>query len=390
MVAVDGDGVSAEDPGIDDGIGAAAAREDIVAGAAPKLVGGGVAGQGIGAVAAISVFDGAVRRNGQGLPGQGAGGASVQVDRAVRGDGGGVEGVEPAAVGQGVAARAGELGVFVGIIINVVPCQRVAIEPQRPIIQGALVQTPFVGDRKGPRPVTRLAPMVGAAEGEVDVVLAGPGLIGEDAFGAVRRGQGDDKVADVGMREVQVHLDLIDFEGSADENGIGGRRMIVDGGVGRASGGDLKFVGVGALPVPCLGQPDGGMGVDQPEAEVVADMKGAAVPVVGAIPRPTRIRGIDLTRRIGEDLLHVAVAEVGVGLQHERHDTGRDRRRRRGAAEGAGIVVAAVTGRADTVGGPDAAAVAAAGCPDQDGRAGGAVIADVASVGYGGNGDGVT
>ena len=94
------------------------------------------------------------------------------------------------------------------------------------------------------------------------------------------------------------------------------------------------------------------MGVDQAGAVIVTEMKAAAVPIGSTVHGPAGIAGIDLARRIGEDFLNVPIPEAGIGLEHERHDAGGDRRRKRRARD-EDVVAGDIPVAADAVGGGD-------------------------------------
>ena len=96
---------------------------------------------------------------------------------------------------------------------------------------------------------------------------------------------------------------------------------------------DGGFVHARALNGPAFGQPDSGVGVDQSKAEIVTGVQSAAVPVVGAVVAPAIVSRVYLPGGIGQNFLNITVTKVRVGLQHQRDDARRDRRRRRGAAE---------------------------------------------------------
>ena len=296
------------------------------------------------------------------------------------------------------ARLVGDIGEFVRIDVEVVGAGRVAVEAERPGIERAAVSRVMVLDRERPGAFPRLAPVVGAGKGEVDVVLArapeGPARalsrpVQEHALGAVRRCQLDDQVADPGVIDVERDLDLVDVHAGIEGHRIGDGAVVDDGLVGGAARAQRKFVRARALQVPGLGQAHGGEGVDEAEAEIVTGVEGAAVPVAGPIPGPARVALVHHARRIGQDLLDVAIAEVGVGLEHEGDDAGRDRRGGRGATEGRGVVTARVAGRAGAVRGRDTGDAAVARAADEDGGTGGAVVADLAGIVDRRHGDGL-
>ena len=76
--------------------------------------------------------------------------------------------------------------------------------------------------------------MLDAAEGEVDIVLAGSPnraavytrLVGKKAGGTVGRGQGDGKVANPRVIDVDRHLDMIDLQARGKRDAVVHRRGI--------------------------------------------------------------------------------------------------------------------------------------------------------------------
>jgi hypothetical protein len=88
-----------------------------------------------------------------------------------------------------------------------------------------------------------------------------------------------------------------------------------------------------------LRQPHRRLGIDLAETVVVGYMHLAAVPVGGAVVLPDGVGVGDLLRRDGEDFLDVAIAQLGVGLQHQGDDAADDGRGEAGAL-GGGVVAA--------------------------------------------------
>ncbi len=100
------------------------------------------------------------------------------------------------------------------------------------------------------------------------------------------------------------------------------------------------------LARPGFGKPQRGSDVDQSEAVVMTEMQAAAVPVDGTVHLPTGTAGIGLRRGICQDLLDVAIAEIGIRLQQQGDRTGNDRRGE-GRAGHAGPAVSVVIDRDD-------------------------------------------
>ncbi len=95
-----------------------------------------------------------------------------------------------------------------------------------------------------------------------------------------------------------------------DRDGIVERRR---GAYGRA---ELAFVEIhrllvrrGVLGLPGRREANRGVGIDLAVAIILADMQPAAVPVARAVKAPGRVGGIHLDRRIGQDLLDIAIAQ---------------------------------------------------------------------------------
>ena len=91
------------------------------------------------------------------------------------------------------------------------------------------------------------------------------------------------------------------------------------------------------------------MGVYQTEAIILAEVQRAAVPVFRAVPGPGWVGRIGLSGGVSEDLLHIPVAQFGIGLQHQGGDPADDRCGK-GSARGGDVVPCRVTCVAHTVG----------------------------------------
>src|SRR5690349_13113043 len=86
--------------------------------------------------------------------------------------------------------------------------------------------------------------------------------------------------------------------------------------------------------------------IDAAVSIILRIVQPTAVPVVGAVVLPVVIlvsafdaayAAANLGRRIGENVLHIAPAEIGIGLKHQGDNAGHDGRGTRGAAEAVGI-----------------------------------------------------
>ena len=142
-----------------------------------------------------------------------AGRAWGQIQQDVGRHGAGVDRVDPTLVAQNLSIGVRKAGELVGVDIGVVAGVGVAEEGQSPRVEAAGVAGGRIGHRQGPGPLAGLAPELHAVQGELDVVLAGAtiaGLVDQHARRTVRRGQRDNQLADVGMRQVEQNLDVID------------------------------------------------------------------------------------------------------------------------------------------------------------------------------------
>ena len=387
--------VPAEECGVEagaaiDGVVALPAGEQVVAGiavnlvvaaSAPQKVTGVIADDRVVAIAEQGVLDHRARADLESLAGKRAGRARIEVERRVAGYCGRVDRVVAGGVIQDPARPVGLHCVFVGVDVGVVGRGRVAIDLERPAVELAGLAGREVIDPERPEARAVLAPEMIAGEHEVDVVCrvagaaAGVGIdagpVDQDALCALGRDQHDPQVADPGMADVEVDLDLVDPEILADRDRTGDARRaaVGNGEVGCRAAGACRHVGEGRLPGPGFGEADRGMGVDQAEAVVGAVVQSAAVPIASAIGLPQRAVRADLAGGIGEDLLDVAIAEPGIGLEHQGDDA-RDRRRRERRAAHVHVVAADIAGRPGGVGGVDADARRG----DQDGSAGRAEV----------------
>ncbi len=219
--------------------------------------------------------------------------------------------------------------------------------------------------------------MMRARQGEIDIVLAGTvriatrdaGSIDQNAFRTVRRGQRDYQVADPGVREVEHDFDMFDIDATADRDGVGNRAIVDECEARRTRPADQRLIRRRTLHRPGFGQTHRGQRIDQPEAEIMAGVQAAAIPIVRAVVFPARVGHVGLTRRIGEDFLDVAIAEQRVRFENQRHRAGGDRRRRRRAAETECIIAAGVPVRAELVGRRDTPSPAVARRADKNRRA---------------------
>lgn len=134
------------------------------------------------------------------------------------------------------------------------------------------------------------------------------------------------------MADVENHLHRLDAVQSVrawDGDGGGQRAAIRDRLLGRRGCRHRQAVGRGLLGVPNFGQTHGSARVHQAKAQVTRGVHAAPVPPRGPVLLPCRVRA-RTGRGERQDLLNVAVAQIGVGLQHQSHDArhrGRGKRR---------------------------------------------------------------
>ena len=98
---------------------------------------------------------------------------------------------------------------------------------------------------------------------------------------------------------------------------------------------------------PGPGEVDGGSGVNDTEAVLVVEVVAIGIGGEAVHARavlPAGVCGIVLAGSFGEDELHVAPGEVRVGLAYEGGDSGDDRSRGGGAAEGVHVAVGVFDG----------------------------------------------
>ena len=335
-------------------VGAAPALQQIVAAAAVEPIGDAVAGDDVIAVAEKAVLDRRAGGDGERAAGEGATGAGPEVEHHVAGQRGGVDRIVPGAIVELAARftrRVRQGQIVVGVDVEVVGARRVAEQGQRPAGQLTDVGAGQVLDLEPPGAAAGLAPKIVGGEAEVDVVgavgrTARP--VGQHRLGACGRGQGDPEIADPAVAEADLDRDPVDLQAGGKAHriddaggGIVGDRL----GRGPARGAGRQVVEA-ALPGPAFGEADRRGGVDQSEAVIVAEMHAAAVPIGGAIETPAGPGGVVVLRRKRQDLLHVAIAEQRVGLEHQRGDAGDDRRGERGARD-VGVAVARGGAHAD-------------------------------------------
>ena len=113
---------------------------------------------------------------------------------------------------------------------------------------------------------------------------------------------------------------------------------------------------------PDFGHADGGMGVDQAETVILAEMETPAIPVPCTVPLPCRLFISQRARhqtagrlgRIGENVLHIAPTEARICVKHQGRQTGGHWGGGGCATEAVGVIRIAqpvVTGRPRPVGG---------------------------------------
>lgn len=125
----------------------------------------------------------------------------------------------------------------------------------------------------------------------------------------------------------------------------------------------------------------GRRGVNAPEAV------GVIEPASGAVLRPTRIAGIVSRGGVNQDLLHVAPAEVGIGVEDQRDEARGQRRRRGRAAEIKSIITIIISRITCSIGCRNATSRKAGRCIDEHRRAEFAVIGDEAITPRGAHGN---
>ncbi len=109
---------------------------------------------------------------------------------------------------------------------------------------------------------------------------------------------------------------------------------------GQGEGGpDVLFIGGGRLQRPVAREADGGQRIETAKAHFAVEHQAAAIEMAGAIGH--RIDGKRRVGTDGEDFLDVAIAEVRIGLEHQR-DGARHHRRGEGGAGHIGGVGGAV------------------------------------------------
>ncbi len=307
-----------------------------------------------------------------------------QVEQRVAGNRRGVDRVHPAGVGQhaprsiGSGQRRKLAGVEVGVV-----ARKIAVRANAPGVHHAGRPHLHIGDGQRPVATRELAPVAGRRESEVDVPLRRRRVLHEHALGTIRRRQRHAQLHEVRVRQSEVDLDAIDAQTRSERDRARGAAAVRDGNrrcrVLQALGNPL--VERGGDAAPALGDTHRRIGIDQAEAVIVADVHAATVPVIRGVERPAR-RTTGAHRRRRQDLLHVAPAEAGIGVEQERGNPADHRRRERGSVQRR-VVAARVTRAIDPVGRRDAVA----GCSDQQRRAGRRVIGDVAAAVGRGDGD---
>lgn len=154
-----------------------------------------------------------------------------------------------------------------------------AVDLKRGAFEDAGVSFEFIADLQGPASEGGFAPLADGEEGEVFVVGAVVVMLfGESADGAIGRGESDGEVAAVGMLDVDGECDVFDAEFVAgDREGVcdSGGGVIgngsVDGGAGGLAGGSWAEIG------PCLGEGDGGGGIDHAGSVAVVEVEAGGV-----------------------------------------------------------------------------------------------------------------
>ena len=313
-------------------------KKPVAAAAAVQKIVGAVADDQVVAVAAIGFLDHGPSADLDLPSGDGRGLAGVEIQRQVGGHGCGVDCIGTGAVAQG-AALAGQRREVIGVVIGVVDAEIVAIDPERPGDDQIGPVGAAVVDDDGPVAIGRFTPVVRGRKGEVQIarsVGAAVRMIEQHAVGAIRADQFDGDIAVAGVLQGDIQLHPIDREvlvpGHRRNIGVGPR--LRQQGVLRHLAGyaDHLLVGRGAVQGPGLGKTGRRMRIDQSKSEIMADHVAATVPVGGAVGCPTRRSRIDLVRRQRQNFLNVAVAEVRISLQHDRHHAGHDGRGERGSA----------------------------------------------------------
>ncbi len=250
--------------------------------------------------------------------------------------------------------------ILVGVVVGIVGARAVAVEPQRPLVELDRQAVRRVGHFERPVAARALAPVVRRHEGIAEASRTGAAGIGrtrarhirrrlartveQDALGAVRRDQLHGQVAEPADLRVEIDLRVLDRQARLH------RERRARGRTGRnrraerpARTGVDAFVRARALLRPRFGEPHGRTRTDLAEAVIVARMHAAAVPVARAVVAPLRRAVAHALRGQRENLLHVAIAEVRIRLQHQRNDARHDRRREARALH---VAVLAAEGRA--------------------------------------------
>ena len=294
---------------------------------------------------------------------------------------------------------------FVGVVVGVVHAQRGAIACQLHRVESAGFASGGVLEGKSPG-----ARHLFAAQ-TVDAKGIGQAQIGRGgrACGAVvdvhARARGRDELnaqlREVGVREIEPQRDMLQGHVLRDVEGVGQGATVHHRPVGiDQAGGEAQFVGrglrLGGEQVPDLGHAHGVVGVDHAVAVVLAVVQAPAIPVVGFVPAPSEVLGVGgaaidaacAHSAEGQDGVHIAPAQQGVGVQHQSHHARHNRRGSRSAAKGVGVVpglqaVVARTGAGD-VGGDGTGR-----CADQDVRTVSGIAGNVAIGTDRGHGDAV-
>ena len=322
-----------------EGVCPSPAFEPVVAASSVHLVGSGVADKLVVAVAGKHVFDDGAGGYLKRVADQGALVAFSEIDRHGGMDGRGIDGIDASGVAQGSSrcvCVTREAVVVDRVDIGVVVGQRCAVKSQGPAVQCADITGSPVPDHEAPIADSGLAPVVGRTEGPVDVVFRSSDAVGiqrvlfrpvkEDAARSIGRDEPYFQIADVGVTDVDVDLDMLDIDPPGDRHLVDHPSLaaVGDGQGGGPASRKRNFVGGGGDGGPGLGQSNSRSGVHHPVPVIVAHEQAAAVPVPGAVDLPSGMLWIAVPGRISQDLLHVAPAQAGVGFKHQGHYPGDD------------------------------------------------------------------
>ncbi len=190
---------------------------------------------------------------------------------------------------------------------------------QRDVVQRADIVDPAVDDLQLPVALRPLSPEVGGHEGPVEV---GGGVIeagaGQAHLHAAGGGEAPFQIARVSVRGFHFHGHVLEPQIVHRRDGESAEGAIFIGvrdRQGQPGLGQLDFLQRGN-GCPRRGHGGSGLRVHQPGSVALVEVEAAAV------RDPAAVELVVLHRRAHQDLLHVAIGQVRVGLQHQGHDAG--------------------------------------------------------------------